>query len=167
MRVLSGIQPSGSLHLGNYFGAIRQHLDYQVAGNSFYFVANYHALTAPDVSQPRLILESGINLTAPVEGPDGPRRPVISLRSTPWNAGGVINPWHDEYDLDHGHIRYFGDHKVDMRTLDSVLFLDGANVTRTSDGGVGIDTLGLSPEELAALNALNASPGAQKGRVGN
>ena len=75
--------------------------------------ANYHALTAPDVSQRRLILESGINLTAPVKGPDGLRRPVISLRSTPWNAGGVINPWHDEYDLDHGHIRYFGDHKVD------------------------------------------------------
>jgi tryptophanyl-tRNA synthetase len=44
-RYLSGIQASGVLHLGNYFGAIRQHLDYQVAGNSFYFVANYHALT--------------------------------------------------------------------------------------------------------------------------
>lgn len=44
-RYLSGIQPSGRQHLGNYFGAIRQHIDNQQAGNSFYFIANYHALT--------------------------------------------------------------------------------------------------------------------------
>lgn len=44
-RFLSGIQPSGLLHLGNYFGAIRQHVRNQVEGNSFYFIANYHALT--------------------------------------------------------------------------------------------------------------------------
>ena len=45
MRVLSGIQPSGKLHLGNYFGAIRQHLALQEEHECFYFVANYHALT--------------------------------------------------------------------------------------------------------------------------
>jgi tryptophanyl-tRNA synthetase len=44
-RFLSGIQPSGDLHLGNYFGAMVQHLENQAAGNSFYFIANYHALT--------------------------------------------------------------------------------------------------------------------------
>ncbi len=46
-RVLSGIQPSGVLHIGNYFGAIKQHLDYQdrYAGEAFYFIADYHALT--------------------------------------------------------------------------------------------------------------------------
>ena len=44
-RFLSGIQPSGDLHLGNYFGAMVQHLENQQAGNSFYFIANYHALT--------------------------------------------------------------------------------------------------------------------------
>jgi tryptophanyl-tRNA synthetase len=43
IRRLSGIQPSGDLHLGNYFGAIRQHVLNQE--NSFYFIANYHALT--------------------------------------------------------------------------------------------------------------------------
>ena len=43
MRHLSGIQPSGAPHLGNYFGAIRQHLAKQ--DDSFYFIANYHALT--------------------------------------------------------------------------------------------------------------------------
>jgi tryptophanyl-tRNA synthetase len=42
-RYLSGIQPSGDLHLGNYFGAIRQHVASQ--DNAFYFIANYHALT--------------------------------------------------------------------------------------------------------------------------
>ncbi len=42
-RSLSGIQPSGQLHLGNYFGAIRQHVAQQQDG--YYFLANYHALT--------------------------------------------------------------------------------------------------------------------------
>ncbi len=44
-RFLSGIQPSGALHLGNYFGAIKQHVENQAPGASFYFIANYHALT--------------------------------------------------------------------------------------------------------------------------
>ncbi len=47
MRSLSGIQPSGRLHLGNYFGAVRQFLRFQDEGNEcFYFIANYHALTS-------------------------------------------------------------------------------------------------------------------------
>jgi len=45
MRVLSGIQPSGTLHLGNYFGAIRQHLELQHEHECFYFIANYHSMT--------------------------------------------------------------------------------------------------------------------------
>jgi len=44
---LSGIQPSGRPHLGNYFGAIRQHIALQEqAGERFYFIADYHALTS-------------------------------------------------------------------------------------------------------------------------
>jgi tryptophanyl-tRNA synthetase len=47
MRVLSGIQPSGRLHIGNYFGAVRQFVQLQEAGHEcFYFIANYHALTS-------------------------------------------------------------------------------------------------------------------------
>ena len=46
MRVLSGIQPSGRLHIGNFFGAIRQHLQLQAENNCFYFIADYHALTS-------------------------------------------------------------------------------------------------------------------------
>ena len=46
MRVLSGIQPSGSLHIGNYFGAMRQHIELQAEHECFYFIADYHALTS-------------------------------------------------------------------------------------------------------------------------
>ncbi|MHC4831300.1 MAG: tryptophan--tRNA ligase [Planctomycetota bacterium] len=45
MRILSGVQPSGKLHLGNYFGAIRQFVELQKKGEAFYFIANLHALT--------------------------------------------------------------------------------------------------------------------------
>ena len=46
MRVVSGIQPTGNLHLGNYLGAIRQYLDLQRGNDAYYFVADYHALTS-------------------------------------------------------------------------------------------------------------------------
>jgi len=46
LRVLSGIQPSGRLHIGNFFGAMRQHLQFQAEHNCFYFIADYHALTS-------------------------------------------------------------------------------------------------------------------------
>lgn len=45
MRVLSGIQPSGKLHLGNYLGMMKQCVDLQEKGESYIFIANYHALT--------------------------------------------------------------------------------------------------------------------------
>ena len=46
-RVLSGVQPSGTLHLGNYFWAIKQHIELQdeFPGECFYFIADYHSLT--------------------------------------------------------------------------------------------------------------------------
>ena len=45
-RSLSGIQPSGVLHIGNYFGAIKQFVELQNEYEGFYFLANYHALTS-------------------------------------------------------------------------------------------------------------------------
>lgn len=74
---------------------------------------NYHHLTTPPRlgAVPKLMLEAGINPSAVVAAPDGSRRPVIGLRSSPWKAGRTSNPWHDEFDLDHGYIRYYGDHK--------------------------------------------------------
>src|SRR5258708_28838549 len=44
-RILSGVQSSGKLHLGNYFGALRQHIALQDEAECFYFIADYHALT--------------------------------------------------------------------------------------------------------------------------
>ncbi len=55
MRILSGIQPSGPLHIGNYFGALRQFIDLQNDNDAFYFVADYHALTS--VRDPKLLRE--------------------------------------------------------------------------------------------------------------
>jgi len=46
MRILSGIQPSGVLHIGNYFGMIQPAIALQAEGEAFYFIANYHALTS-------------------------------------------------------------------------------------------------------------------------
>ncbi len=46
MRVLTGIQPSGALHIGNYFGAIKQMVDLQETSDLFIFIPNYHALTS-------------------------------------------------------------------------------------------------------------------------
>ena len=45
-RVLSGIQPSGALHLGNYFGMMRKMIAYQEESDLFCFIANYHAMTS-------------------------------------------------------------------------------------------------------------------------
>ena len=55
-RILSGVQPSGKLHLGNYFGAIRQHIALQDEGECFFFIADYHALTT--IQDPRQLSEN-------------------------------------------------------------------------------------------------------------
>lgn len=46
MRILSGVQSSGQLHLGNYYGALRQFVQLQSEGEALYFIANLHALTS-------------------------------------------------------------------------------------------------------------------------
>jgi tryptophanyl-tRNA synthetase len=46
MRILSGIQPSGEAHLGNFFGAMRQHVALQARGQGIYFLADYHSMTS-------------------------------------------------------------------------------------------------------------------------
>jgi tryptophanyl-tRNA synthetase len=64
MRVLSGIQPTGRFHWGNYFGAIRQYIDLQNEEEAYYFIANLHALTTvrdPAVLK-QLTLDAAIDL---------------------------------------------------------------------------------------------------------
>src|SRR5437763_4618737 len=46
MRILSGIQPSGALHLGNYFGMMKPSIELQEKGEAFYFIADYHSMTS-------------------------------------------------------------------------------------------------------------------------
>ena len=55
-RILSGIQPSGVLHIGNYFGMIQPAIALQAEGEAFYFIANYHALTS--VRDPNVLREN-------------------------------------------------------------------------------------------------------------
>ena len=66
MRVLSGIQPTGRFHWGNYFGAIRQYIALQNEEQAYYFIANLHALTT--VREPeqlrQLTLDAAIDLVA-------------------------------------------------------------------------------------------------------
>jgi tryptophanyl-tRNA synthetase len=46
MRILSGIQPSGALHIGNYFGMMKPAVELQVKGECYYFIADYHSMTS-------------------------------------------------------------------------------------------------------------------------
>jgi len=46
MRILSGIQPSGALHMGNYFGMMKLAIELQEQGQALYFIANYHSMTS-------------------------------------------------------------------------------------------------------------------------
>lgn len=73
---------------------------------NFYFTTN-------SPGHKRALLEAGINPVAKVKSITGLRRPVVLIRSSPWKAGSEQTPWHDVFDLDHGHVRYFGDHRAD------------------------------------------------------
>jgi tryptophanyl-tRNA synthetase len=56
LRILSGIQPTGTLHIGNYFGMIQRAIALQAEGEAFYFIADYHALTS--VRDPKMLREN-------------------------------------------------------------------------------------------------------------
>lgn len=60
MRILSGIQPSGKLHLGNYFGMMKPALELQKQGQAYLFIADYHALTS--VTDPRALRQGTIDV---------------------------------------------------------------------------------------------------------
>jgi tryptophanyl-tRNA synthetase len=53
MRILTGITPSGTLHIGNYFGAMRPAIELQSRGQAFYFIADYHSMTVLTVAAER------------------------------------------------------------------------------------------------------------------
>ncbi len=66
MRILSGIQPSGELHIGNYFGALRQHIELQTQGQGIYFIADYHSMTSvrDPAERRRLVLDVALDYLA-------------------------------------------------------------------------------------------------------
>ncbi len=82
MRILSGVQPSGGggAHIGNYFGAIRQHVELQARGQGIYFIADYHSMTSVrDAAQRReLVRELALDYLA--SGLD-PRRSILYRQS--------------------------------------------------------------------------------------
>ena len=54
--LLSGVKPTGRPHIGNYFGAIKQHIALQDEGECYYFIADYHALTT--IQNPAVLREN-------------------------------------------------------------------------------------------------------------
>src|SRR4051812_25752108 len=71
-------------------------------------IRNLFAVTAG--GDKLISLESGINPMA--SSASSGVRPAILLSSAPWKAGTESTPWHDVFDLNGGHVRYFGDHKA-------------------------------------------------------
>ena len=62
MRVLSGIQPSGTLHIGNYFGMMKSMIEYQERSDLFVFIVNLHALTS--LSDPEALRRNTLDAAA-------------------------------------------------------------------------------------------------------
>ena len=62
MRILTGITPSGTLHIGNYFGAMRPAIELQDRGEAYYFIADYHSMTALTDAEARRGFTRGIAL---------------------------------------------------------------------------------------------------------
>ena len=61
-RILTGITPSGTLHIGNYFGAMRPAIELQAGGDAYYFIADYHSMTAITDAKERRVYTLGIAL---------------------------------------------------------------------------------------------------------
>jgi hypothetical protein len=69
----------------------------------------FHAVNTPGASRAKL--DKGINGIKPIRAVDGSRRPAILISSSPHKIGSAETPWQDTFDVDNGHIRYFGDNK--------------------------------------------------------
>lgn len=80
MRILSGIQPSGALHVGNYFGMMRPAIELQDKGEAYYFIANYHSMTTLFDAEERRRNSMDVALDFLACGLD-PKRTVFFLQS--------------------------------------------------------------------------------------
>ena len=80
MRTLTGITPSGTLHIGNYFGAMRPAIEAQAGGDCFYFIADYHSMTSVTDSAERRANTRGIAIDWLACGLD-PKKSVFWVQS--------------------------------------------------------------------------------------
>jgi tryptophanyl-tRNA synthetase len=80
MRILSGIQPSGTLHIGNYFGMMKPAIELQERGEAFYFIADYHSMTSLFDANQRRANSLGVALDFLACGLD-PKRSVFWRQS--------------------------------------------------------------------------------------
>jgi tryptophanyl-tRNA synthetase len=80
MRILSGIQPSGALHIGNYFGMMRPAIELQEKGEAFYFIADYHSMTSLSDPAERRVNSLGVALDFLACGLD-PKKTVFFRQS--------------------------------------------------------------------------------------
>src|SRR5690349_10076683 len=96
MRILSGIQPSGLLHLGNYYGAIRQYVELQDQGEALYFIADLHSLTTVRDAAKRRALVREIAVAFLAFGLDPARATlfrqsdIAEITSLYWTLGSVV-----------------------------------------------------------------------------
>jgi len=74
-------------------------------------VRNHFAVTKYD-NHKLILLEKGINQIADISTIEGKRKPAILIRSSPHKIGSETTPWQDVFDVDNGHIRYYGDNKI-------------------------------------------------------
>jgi tryptophanyl-tRNA synthetase len=96
-RILSGVQPTGKLHLGNYFGAVRQHIALQDEGECFYFIADFHSMnTITDGEQRRqLVRDVALDYLAlgldPAKATFFRQSDVPEVAELAWMLGSVTN----------------------------------------------------------------------------
>jgi tryptophanyl-tRNA synthetase len=96
-RILSGVQPSGKLHVGNYFGAIKQHIALQSEAKAFYFLADYHSMTTIQDAELRrtLTVEAALDYLAlgldPNQAAFFRQSDVPEVCELTWIFGTVIN----------------------------------------------------------------------------
>lgn len=82
-RALSGIQPSGDLHIGNYFGSVRQFVALQETHEAFYFIADYHSMTTIRDAERRYALTRDVALDYLASGLDPERAILFRQSDTP------------------------------------------------------------------------------------
>lgn len=107
------------LHIGEIYRYSNQNFGDEPPEKIVDGLPNFFFETYAGPGMSRIFFQKGIHNIATVTGPDGENRiPAIIISSSPHKAGTEITPWEDEFDPDHGRIRYFGDNKSHAQAAD-------------------------------------------------